>query len=67
MSMLLKKGLHLVEDLIGWHVASILSLTECKQDSDWLLASPHWAIWKKKKEITGFAVSRRPRLDDENR
>lgn len=29
--------------LIGWHVASALSITECKQVSDWLLASPHWA------------------------
>lgn len=29
--------------LIGWHAASALSITECKQGSDWLLASPHWA------------------------
>lgn len=34
---------------IGWHGARALSVTECKQDSDWLLASPHWAVWKKKK------------------
>lgn len=29
--------------LIGWHVARVLSIIECKQVSDWLLASPHWA------------------------
>lgn len=43
MNMLLKKA-PLAENLIGWPVASVLSLTECKQDSDWLLASPHWVI-----------------------
>lgn len=29
--------------LIGWRAARLLSITECKQGSDWLLASPHWA------------------------
>ena len=28
---------------IGWHSASRLSITECKQGSDWLLSSPHRA------------------------
>lgn len=51
--------------LIGWHEDRALSVTECKQDSDWLLASPHWAVREGKKAITGPAVSRRPRLDDE--
>ena len=36
-------GLASVKCLIGWHVARVLSITECKQGSDWLLASPHWA------------------------
>ena len=28
---------------IGWHSASRLSITECKQGADWLLSSPHRA------------------------
>lgn len=48
--------------LIGWRGASALSVTECKQVSDWLLASPHWAVLKKGKKGNnwprGFKASR---------
>lgn len=29
--------------VIGWLGARVLSVTECKQASDWLMARPHWA------------------------
>lgn len=45
--------------MIGWHGARALSVTECKQDCDWLLASPHWAVWKKGNNWPcGFKASR---------
>lgn len=55
-----------LEVVIGWHRARVLSVTECKQASDWRMASPHWAA-RKKKAITSAAVSRLPGLDDERR
>lgn len=36
-------GFHTAGLLIGWRVARVLSINECKQVSDWLLASPRWA------------------------
>lgn len=35
--------LHQCRSLIGWRGATALSITQCKQGCDWLLASPHWA------------------------
>lgn len=41
--------------LIGWQSPSPLSITQCKQGADWLLASPHWAAWKKQLLAPRFA------------
>lgn len=54
------------EVVIGWLGARVLSVTKCKQASDWLMARPHWAPPPSKKNaITGPAVSRLPGVDDE--